>query len=76
MAVTNQRVGVIGLGNMGSALARASAAAGHHVMVWNRTWAKAVALASRAEIAASVSELCARSAVIVVCVQIRPARFR
>ena len=68
MPVTNQTVGVIGVGNMGSALARAFATAGHRLMVWNRTWAKAAALAAMAEAAASVSELCARSAVVVMCV--------
>lgn len=40
------RVGVIGSGLMGSALARALAAAGHDVVVWNRTPSKAQAVGS------------------------------
>jgi 3-hydroxyisobutyrate dehydrogenase-like beta-hydroxyacid dehydrogenase len=39
------RVTVIGAGNMGSALARAFAGAGHKVTVWNRTIAKAAPMA-------------------------------
>ena len=40
-------VGVLGTGRMGGAMARALAAAGHHVVCWNRTGASAEALAER-----------------------------
>ncbi|KFE71409.1 NAD(P)-dependent oxidoreductase [Hyalangium minutum] len=40
------KVGVIGSGLMGTALARALAAAGHDVVVWNRTPSKAQAVGS------------------------------
>jgi 3-hydroxyisobutyrate dehydrogenase-like beta-hydroxyacid dehydrogenase len=42
----NAGVTVIGTGVMGSALARALAAAGHQVTAWNRTHSRALALAS------------------------------
>ena len=41
----SQDVSVIGIGNMGSALAEALIANGHRVTVWNRTAAKCEALA-------------------------------
>jgi 3-hydroxyisobutyrate dehydrogenase-like beta-hydroxyacid dehydrogenase len=48
-------VAILGLGNMGSALARALLAAGRHVVVWNRTGAKCRPLASEgADVAPSV----------------------
>lgn len=45
MAVT-QRVSIIGLGLMGSAIARSLINAGHEVTVWNRTYGKAEAVAT------------------------------
>jgi 3-hydroxyisobutyrate dehydrogenase-like beta-hydroxyacid dehydrogenase len=62
-------VTVIGLGAMGRTLARAFAAAGHPVTVWNRTTARADAL--RAEgmtVAATVADAVAASDLTVVCV--------
>lgn len=44
MATGNKRISVIGLGNMGSALARALVQAGNDVVVWNRTPGRADAL--------------------------------
>jgi 3-hydroxyisobutyrate dehydrogenase-like beta-hydroxyacid dehydrogenase len=61
-------VTVIGLGLMGSALARAFADAGHQLTVWNRTPEKAVPLRSIAVVADSVQAACAASDVIVVSV--------
>jgi 3-hydroxyisobutyrate dehydrogenase-like beta-hydroxyacid dehydrogenase len=61
-------VTVIGLGLMGSALARAFSEAGHHVTVWNRTPEKSVPFRGIAAIADSVHEACAASDVIVVSV--------
>lgn len=52
-------VGFIGLGNMGTAIVRNLLAAGHHVTVYNRTRAKAEALAGQgARVAASIAEAC------------------
>lgn len=63
------RVTVIGLGNMGSALAEALVGAGHAVTVWNRTRAKCLPLGERgAEIAASAADAARASALTIVCV--------
>ena len=65
----SQHVCVIGLGNMGSALAEALITGGHRVTVWNRTASKCETLAEAgASVAASVSEAAAEAQVIVVCV--------
>ena len=65
----SQHVSVIGLGNMGSALAEALIANGHRVTVWNRTAAKCEALAEAgASVAPSVAEAAAEAQAIVVCV--------
>ena len=51
------KIGFLGLGNMGSAMARRLIAAGHEVTVWNRNRAKAEALASEgASVAATPAE--------------------
>ena len=58
-------VGFIGLGQMGQAMALNLVKAGHRVVVFNRTRAKAEALASEgAEIAESVADACRRPALI------------
>lgn len=62
-------VTLIGLGDMGSALARAFLANRHRVTVWNRTAAKATPLVQAgAQQAKSVEDAAAASDVIVVCV--------
>ncbi len=62
-------VTVLGLGAMGQALARAFAAAGHPVTVWNRTPARAEALqAEGMAVAATVADAVAASDLTVVCV--------
>lgn len=62
-------VSVIGLGAMGSAIARALLAAGHRVTVWNRSAVRAAPLvelgAARAD---TVTEALARSELALVCV--------
>ncbi|MFC9794240.1 NAD(P)-dependent oxidoreductase [Streptomyces sp. NPDC127584] len=69
-----QNVTVIGLGQMGTALADAFLAAGHRTTVWNRTPGKADALVARgASRAASVEEAVAASELVVVCVLDHPA---
>lgn len=62
-------VTVIGLGAMGSALARRLCASGHDVTVWNRTPAKADPLSDLgATVAPSAADAVARSGVVIVCV--------
>ena len=62
------RVTVIGLGNMGSALAEALLANGHDVTVWNRTAAKcAAAVTAGARPAATCGEAIGAAETIVVC---------
>ena len=59
------RVGFIGLGNMGLAMARNLLQAGHELTVYNRTRSKAEALASAgAKVANSLAEVCAPEVVM------------
>ncbi|PAZ09658.1 dehydrogenase [Streptomyces sp. SA15] len=59
---------LLGTGAMGTALARAWLAAGHPVTVWNRTPARAEALAAEgATVAASAAEAVAANRLVVVC---------
>jgi 3-hydroxyisobutyrate dehydrogenase-like beta-hydroxyacid dehydrogenase len=66
MAGNTKTVTVIGLGLMGSAIARAFGQAGYQLTVWNRTREKAAPLAGLARTADSVEEACAASSVIVL----------
>ena len=62
------RVGVIGLGKMGSALADTLLAKGFEVEVWNRTPAKAEHLVKAgAKLALSVADAARNANVLVVC---------
>lgn len=62
------RVGVVGLGKMGSALADALLAGGFSVSVWNRTAAKAAdAVKAGAKLAPAVGELARQSDILVSC---------
>ena len=66
---TPGRVSVLGLGNMGAALARALLQRGHRVVVWNRTPAKAEPLlAAGATRAGSPEEALAASPLSLMCV--------
>ncbi|MFG2980090.1 NAD(P)-dependent oxidoreductase [Streptomyces sp. NPDC048258] len=59
---------LLGLGDMGTALARTWLAAGHGLTVWNRTAAKAGPLAAEgAVVAASAAEAVAASRLVVLC---------
>ncbi len=59
---------LLGLGDMGTALARTWLAAGHPLTVWNRTAARAEPLAAEgARIAATAAEAVAANALIVAC---------
>jgi len=64
-----QRVSLIGLGAMGSALARTLIEAGHEVTVWNRSPDKAAPLVARgARIAATAAAAVAASPVTITCI--------
>ncbi|PZF79256.1 NAD(P)-dependent oxidoreductase [Jiangella anatolica] len=66
--MTHTTVTVLGLGSMGSALARAFLAAGHRVTVWNRTPAKAAPLVTAgARQAASAGDAISASPLVVAC---------
>ncbi|MFJ6995437.1 NAD(P)-dependent oxidoreductase [Streptomyces sp. NPDC003090] len=60
------QVSVLGLGAMGSALAEALVQAGHDTTVWNRTPAKAEALAARGATAAATAGDAVRAAPLVI----------
>ncbi len=67
------RVGFVGLGSMGSAMAANLLAAGHDLVVWNRTSGRADALvAAGARAAASPAEVAAASEVTFICVSDTP----
>jgi 3-hydroxyisobutyrate dehydrogenase-like beta-hydroxyacid dehydrogenase len=59
---------LLGLGSMGSALAHSWLAAGHRLTVWNRSPARAEALAARgATVAGDAAEAVAANTLVVVC---------
>lgn len=67
---TNTPVTVLGLGAMGSALARAFLAAGHPTTVWNRTAARTEPLVAAGAVrAATLAEAVQTAGVTVVCVR-------
>lgn len=66
-------VSVLGLGNMGAALARAFVRAGHTVTVWNRSPGRAEPFAGTAKVAATAADACEASALVVVCLTSRAA---
>jgi 3-hydroxyisobutyrate dehydrogenase-like beta-hydroxyacid dehydrogenase len=62
-------IAVLGLGNMGSALAEALLSAGHSVTVWNRTPSRCVPLVERgATVAKSAAEAVQASDLAIICV--------
>ncbi|MBW6453044.1 MAG: NAD(P)-dependent oxidoreductase [Methyloprofundus sp.] len=65
-----QQVAMIGLGAMGTGMARNLAKAGYLTKVWNRTSSKAQALASELNIQAAIAidQLAAQADVILICV--------
>ncbi|MER5712493.1 NAD(P)-binding domain-containing protein [Streptomyces sp. NPDC002122] len=71
---TRTPVTVIGLGQMGAALAAALLAADHPTTVWNRTAEKAEPLVARGAVrAASVAEAVAGAELVLICVLDYPA---
>ncbi|MER5785401.1 NAD(P)-binding domain-containing protein [Streptomyces mobaraensis] len=70
----SRSVAVLGLGNMGTALADALLAAGHRVTVWNRTAARTAGPAERgAAVAATVEAAAGAADLVIVCVRDYPA---
>jgi 3-hydroxyisobutyrate dehydrogenase-like beta-hydroxyacid dehydrogenase len=68
-AANGQAISVIGLGAMGTALAKAFLANGHRVTVWNRSAQKTTPLVEAGAVAApSVAEAIDASPIIVICV--------
>lgn len=67
MTTTPQTVSFLGLGEMGSALARAALLAGHSTIVWNRTAGKADSLAESGARVATDPADAVDAEVIVVC---------
>lgn len=61
-------VSILGLGSMGSTLARVLLERGYSVSVWNRSPASAEAFAGRAQVSASAAEALASSPLALVCV--------
>lgn len=66
-----ERIGFIGLGIMGSGMAANLVEAGHHVVVWNRTRARAEAIEG-AEISSSPAEVAAACPIVMMCVSDTP----
>ncbi|MGO9343935.1 MAG: NAD(P)-dependent oxidoreductase [Acidimicrobiales bacterium] len=67
MSSSQKRVSVVGLGLLGSAMARAFLDNGYELTVWNRSSERAAAFNGVARIASSVAEACEASDVIIVC---------
>jgi 3-hydroxyisobutyrate dehydrogenase-like beta-hydroxyacid dehydrogenase len=61
-------IGVLGLGNMGSALAHCFVANDRPVIVWNRTPAKTESFAGLAIVAKSAAAACEQAELVVMCV--------
>src|ERR1700694_4966780 len=66
MARNTRAVTVIGLGLMGSALARAFRKAGHDLTVWNRSASKTVPFQGSARIAGTITSAVAASGTVIV----------
>jgi len=67
-ANTSTDIAIIGMGNMGSALAEALLTGGYKVAVWSRTQSRCVPLAERgARVCERASEAAASAGVVVVC---------
>jgi len=68
-----ETLGYIGLGIMGGGMARNLLAAGHDVVVWNRSPGRAEALgAAGAHVAASPADVARRAGVVLLCVSDTP----
>jgi 3-hydroxyisobutyrate dehydrogenase len=68
-----ERIGVVGLGTMGAAMARNLLRAGHAVTTWNRTPGKAATLVEAgAQEAGSLPQLAGAADIVIVCVSDTP----
>ncbi|MPZ59772.1 MAG: NAD-binding protein [Propionibacteriales bacterium] len=67
----SERIGFVGMGTMGSGMAANLAAAGHQVLVWNRTRAKAEAVQG-VEVADDLRQVSAECDVVMICVADTP----
>ncbi|MEV5569156.1 NAD(P)-binding domain-containing protein [Spirillospora sp. NPDC052269] len=68
MSNDTKKITLLGLGAMGTAIARAWLAAGHELTVWNRTASRTEPLAAEgAKVAASAAEAVAASPLVVAC---------
>lgn len=63
-----ETVSIVGLGQMGSALARAYINAGHRVTVWNRTPGKAEPFKGQANVAETPAQACSESDLTIISV--------
>ncbi|WP_437758193.1 NAD(P)-dependent oxidoreductase [Sorangium sp. So ce1389] len=61
-----ETVSIVGLGQMGAALARAYINAGHRVTVWNRTHSKAEPFQGQAKVAATPEQACSESDLTII----------
>lgn len=65
--MTAQRISLLGLGRVGTAVARRLCAQGVALTVWNRTAARSYAFDGRAAVGLSVAAACQASEIIVLC---------
>jgi 3-hydroxyisobutyrate dehydrogenase-like beta-hydroxyacid dehydrogenase len=68
-------VALLGLGNMGSALARALVGAGHHVTVWNRSETSRAAFQGMCAVAETPIEACASADLVLTCLSSYAATY-
>ncbi|MCY1061623.1 NAD(P)-binding domain-containing protein [Nannocystis sp. SCPEA4] len=61
-----ETVSIVGLGQMGAALARAYIHAGHRVTVWNRSHSKAEPFQGQANVAATPAQACSESDLTII----------
>jgi 3-hydroxyisobutyrate dehydrogenase-like beta-hydroxyacid dehydrogenase len=62
-----RRVAVLGVGTMGTAIAKALAKAGHHVTIWNRSAERMAGLMGLCSAAATAAEACAAAELTFAC---------
>ncbi|KAK3179282.1 hypothetical protein K4F52_009253 [Lecanicillium sp. MT-2017a] len=71
--MTTKEVSILGLGDMGSAIARVLLQNGWKTTVWNRTASKATLLVEKGAIAAKSAKECLAASPVVVCCLLTPA---
>jgi len=63
----SRRVAVLGIGTMGTAIAKALAKAGHQVTIWNRSAERMAVLTGTCSAAATAAEACAAAEITFAC---------